>query len=37
MPIRDEQRAEDEPQHSRQYAASTGGWTRPKEESPDEQ
>jgi hypothetical protein len=35
MPIRDEQRAEDEPQHSRQYAASTGGWTKPTQPEPE--
>lgn len=31
MPTRDEKRAEAEPQHSRQYASSTGGWTKPVE------
>ncbi|GCD46129.1 hypothetical protein GKJPGBOP_05876 [Streptomyces paromomycinus] len=29
MPIRDEKRSSDEPQHARYYAASTGGWTKP--------
>ncbi|MBT2508831.1 hypothetical protein J7I98_23675 [Streptomyces sp. ISL-98] len=31
MPTRDPKRAEAEPQHSRQYASSTGGYTRPVE------
>ncbi|MBP8532371.1 hypothetical protein [Streptomyces sp. MK37H] len=29
MPIRDPKRAEAEPQHSRRYSPSTGGWTEP--------
>jgi hypothetical protein len=29
MPTRDPERAKNEPQHSRNYSASTGGWTRP--------
>lgn len=37
MPIRDEQRAETEPQHSRTYSPSTGGWTEPTRPKPDEE
>ncbi|WP_267888416.1 hypothetical protein [Streptomyces sp. SBT349] len=29
MPTRDPKRATDEPEHSRQYSASSGGWTKP--------
>ncbi|WP_279626786.1 hypothetical protein [Streptomyces flavidovirens] len=36
MPTRDEKRAEAEPQHSRQYAGSTGGYTKPVQPKPDE-
>lgn len=32
MPIRDPQRAEQEPQHSRGYDAESGGWTHPQPE-----
>ncbi|MEU8886723.1 hypothetical protein [Streptomyces sp. NPDC048442] len=32
MPTRDPKRAESEPQHSRRYGSSTGGWTRPAEQ-----
>jgi hypothetical protein len=34
MPTRDEKRADAEPQHSRQYASSTGGYTKPVEQKP---
>jgi hypothetical protein len=37
MPIRDEQRAETEPQHSRTYSPSTGGWTEPTRPKPTEE
>lgn len=32
MPTRDPERAAREPQHSREYSASRGGWTRPVEQ-----
>jgi hypothetical protein len=32
MPTRDPERAKNEPQYSRGYSASRGGWTRPVQE-----